>query len=334
MRNISKLVKWIDPFVAYLLGSVVLATLLPCSGGVAVLLDYMTDAAIVLLFFFHGAKLSRQSMISGMLHWKLHACILAMTYILFPAMGMVIVHCPWIALGMRSGLLYVCLLPSTVQSSIAFTSLAKGNVSAAVCAATLSNILGIFITPALVAMLMQVDGQASQVSLDMVQRIAMQLLLPFVVGHLARPWIGNWIVANKALVGSTDRCSILLVVYTVFSQAVIDGLWSKYSTYDLLSLIAISLAMLAVVFSACWWLGRRLRFVREDVIALLFCGSKKSMATGVPMASVLFGAHQVGLLILPLMIFHQVQLIVCAMMARKLAPQDNATPDGTARSPS
>jgi sodium/bile acid cotransporter 7 len=239
-------------------------------------------------------------------------------------MGMLLASAPGLAPALRSGLLYVCLLPSTVQSSIAFTSLAKGNVSAAVCAATASNILGVFLTPALVAMLMQIDGQPSQISLDMVQRIAIQLLLPFVVGHLARPWIGNWIANNKALVGATDRSSILLVVYTVFSQAVIDGLWTKYSWLDLSLLVVISIAMLAVAFVACWWISRKLRFQREDFIALLFCGSKKSMATGVPMASVLFSSHQVGVLILPLMVFHQVQLIVCAIAARRLADRIGA----------
>ena len=279
----------------------------------------MANSGIVLLFFLHGAKLSREAIVGGMLNWRLQLSTLAVTFVLFPILGLALIRIPGLDPALAAGLLYLALLPSTVQSSIAFTSMAGGNVSAAVCAATLSNLLGMFLTPLLVAIFMQVPGVRIQVSLDSVKNIAIQLLLPFVVGHLARPWIAAWIGRHKTLVGRVDRAAILLVVYTAFSAAVVAGLWSRVSVASLIVMIVISVALLVFVMSACWWIGRCLDLDREDSIALLICGSKKSLASGVPIAGTLFPATQVGLIILPLMIFHQIQLIACALIARQIA---------------
>jgi len=147
----------------------------------------------------------------------------------------------------------------------------------------------------------------------------MQLLLPFVIGHLARPWIAGWIVRHKSLVGRVDRGTILLVVYTAFSAAVVGGLWSRVSVLSLTVVMLISCGLLAFVFAVCWGTGRWIGLRREDAIVLMFCGSKKSLATGVPIAGTLFPPAEVGLVILPLMIFHQIQLIACAAIARRMA---------------
>jgi sodium/bile acid cotransporter 7 len=323
----SKATHWtrrMDPFVATLFGVVLLATLLPCQGQIASFFDYLTDAAIVLLFFLHGAKLSREAILSGMLNWRLHLATLLATFALFPLLGLGLIRLPGLDPALSAGLLYLTLLPSTVQSSIAFTAIAKGNVSAAVCAATLSNVLGMFLTPMLVATLMQVDGGNARVSMDAVWKISLQLLLPFLVGHLARPWIAAWVSHHKLLVGRVDRSSILLVVYTAFSAAVINGLWSKCSAMSLLGMGLISSFLLTVVLVLCWWMGKRIGLSREDSIVLLFCGSKKSLASGVPMAGVLFSEAEMGLILLPVMIFHQIQLIVCAIIAGKMAKASNA----------
>jgi len=326
--------KWIDPFVAILLVIVLLATLLPCSGPSADFFKILANFAIVLLFFLHGAKLSREAILGGMLNWRLHLATLSVTFALFPLLGLVLIRLPSLDPALTAGVLYLTLLPSTVQSSIAFTSIAKGNVSAAVCAATLSNILGMFITPMLVALLMQVGGTQSQVggtqshvSMVAIWKIAGQLLLPFVVGHLARPWIGAWVARHKVLVGWVDRSSILLVVYTAFSEAVIGGLWTKCSAMGLLGQFVIGSVLLSFVLVTCWWLGGRLGLSREDAIVLLFCGSKKSLVSGIPMAGVLFPPAEVGLIILPAMIFHQIQLIVCAVIARRMGePKTKKSP--------
>ncbi len=318
MGPVKKTTPLLDPFIVTLVAVVLAASILPCRGVGAVIFEWLADAGIVLLFFMHGAKLSREAVVGGMLNWRLHLATLGVTFCVFPILGLCVVKLPWLDSSLLSGLLYLSLLPSTVQSSIAFTSMAKGNVPAAVCAATLSNLLGIFITPFLVAMLMQLPGVETQVSWGAVKKIALQLLLPFIVGHLLRPVIGAWVDRNKKLVGRLDRGSILLVVYTAFSAAVIDGLWSKVSLWSLVVLFVVCCVMLSIVFATCWVLGRWLRLIREDAIVLFFCGSKKSLASGVPMAGTLFPAAQVGLIILPIMVFHQIQLIACALIARRL----------------
>ena len=319
MRTVKKLFVTMDAFVASLMVIVVVATMLPCSGMGALFFDYVTDAGIVLLFFLHGAKLSREAILGGMLHGRLHFSTLTITFVLFPILGLMLIRIPGLDPALAAGLLYLTLLPSTVQSSIAFTSIAGGNVAAAVCAATLSNLLGMFITPAMVAIFMQVPGAHAQVSLESVRNIATQLLLPFVIGHLARPWIAGWIARHKALVGQVDRGTILLVVYTAFSAAVVGGLWTRVSVLSLIVVTLISCGLLAFVLAVCWGTGRWIGLRREDAIVLMFCGSKKSLATGVPIAGTLFPPAEVGLVILPLMIFHQIQLIACAAIARRMA---------------
>lgn len=327
MINLKKALGVIDGFVAALLAVGVAASLLPCRGNGAIFFEFVTDAGIVLLFFLHGAKLSREAIVDGMLNWRLHLASLAVTFALFPILGLLLIRIPGLDPALVAGTLYLTLLPSTVQSSIAFTSIARGNVPAAVCAATLSNLFGMFITPLLVAMLMQVPGGQVHVSLDSVKNIALQLLLPFVIGHCSRPWIVGWIARHKSLVGFMDRGTILLVVYTAVSAAVVDGLWSRLSVGSLILMAILSFGLLALVLVVCWSLGPRLGLNREDSIVLLFCGSKKSLASGVPIAGTLFPAAQVGLIILPLMIFHQIQLIACAVIAKRLGEGSrNAVP--------
>lgn len=321
MRKVISFLSFFDPFVAALFAVVLVASLFPCSGRAAVLFDYAADFGIVLLFFLHGAKLSRKAILGGILHWRLHLATLMLTFGLFPALGLLLIRLPGLDPGLSAGLLYLTLLPSTVQSSIAFTSIAGGNVPAAVCGATLSNVLGIFLTPLLVATLMQVPGSQAQVSLDSVKNIALQLLLPFVVGHCVGPWLAGILSRHKSLVGRVDRGTVLLVVYTAFSASMVGGLWSRLSFQALAGIVLISCGLLTFVMVVCKILADCLALNREDSIVLFFCGSKKSLATGVPMAGTLFPATEVGLIILPLMIFHQIQLIVCAVIARRLAKQ-------------
>jgi sodium/bile acid cotransporter 7 len=216
---------------------------------------------------------------------------------------------------------YLTLLPSTVQSSIAFTALARGNVAAAVCSASLSNITGIVLTPVLVGLLIHVQGSAPGVSLGAIEAIMLQLLLPFVAGHLLRPLIAGFIDRHRKLLTPVDRSSILLVVYTAFSAAVVGGIWQRTEAIDLIVILGISVVLLALVMAANLFVARRLKLPRGDEIVLLFCGSKKSLVSGVPMAGAIFAPAQVGVIILPLMIFHQLQLIVCAFIAARYARQ-------------
>lgn len=312
----KRLAGLLDPVVIALLAVVLLASLLPARGGFARTVDVAADLGIVLLFFLHGAKLSREALRDGILNVRLHLAVLATTYVLFPLLGLGFARLP-LALGpLSAGILFLTLLPSTVQSSIAFTAVARGNVAAAVCSASFSNLLGIFITPALVALFMA-GATGHGVSWDAVRTIVLQLLVPFSAGHMLRPWIGAFVTRNRQVLSLVDRGSILLVVYVSFGAAVVEGLWYRVSPTALVVLAVLCLLMLAAVLQITAIMARRLGLPRADAIVLQFCGSKKSLATGVPMAGVLFPAAQVGIVLLPLMIFHQFQLIACAFLARK-----------------
>jgi sodium/bile acid cotransporter 7 len=326
MRHIAALIAALlrrlslDTYTLLLLGMVILASLLPASGTAAVAFGHLTTLAIGLLFFLHGAKLSREALFAGLTNWRLHLLVLACTFVMFPLLGLVLKPLALLLLtpDLYLGILFLCVLPSTVQSSIAFTAMARGNVAAAVCSASASNFLGIFLTPLLVGLLV-VRGGASGSSLDSILSIVEQLLLPFLAGQLLRPWIGPWIERHRPVLRWVDQGSILLVVYTAFSASVIEGLWQKLSAGSLVALAAFSCLLLALALGLATVASRKLGFGKEDEIAIVFCGSKKSLASGIPMAKVLFSHTALGTIILPLMLFHQIQLMVCAVLARRWA---------------
>jgi sodium/bile acid cotransporter 7 len=227
------------------------------------------------------------------------------------------------------GLLFLTLVPSTIQSSIAFTSIARGNVPAAICAGSFSSLVGIVVTPLLAAALL---GSSGGFAADSLVGIVLQLLVPFVAGQLLRPWIGGFITRHKKVLGLVDRGSILLVVYTAFSEGMVQGIWHQVSPLRLAGLLAVEAVLLAVMLTLTWYGSRALRFNREDRIAIQFAGSKKSLAAGLPMASVLFGAHA-SLAVLPLMLFHQMQLMVCAVIAKRRSRDPREGEELTAQPP-
>ena len=314
----------IDTYILLLFGMVVLASVLPVRGEAATIVGWIVKIAIALLFFLHGAKLSREAVVAGLTHWRLHLTILAFTFVMFPALGLLISKSGLLSPTLSTGMLFLCCLPSTVQSSIAFTSIGRGNVAAAVCAASASNLLGIFLTPVLVGLLMQAHGDVG--GWESIRSIIIQLLLPFIAGQLLRPWIRGWIERHKALVGQVDRGSILLVVYSAFSAAVVGGIWKTVSIPELAVLLVACMVLLAVVMAATMFGARALGFSKPDEVAIVFCGSKKSLATGVPMAGILFPGATAGVLVLPLMLFHQIQLMACSMLAQRYGarPADEA----------
>lgn len=303
-----------------LLAVVAAASIFPAQGDVAAVLKVVTMVMIGVLFFLHGAKLSRAAIIAGATHWRLHLLVLLCTFALFPVLallfkpGILLLLTPELYLG----ILFLCLLPSTVQSSIAFTAAARGNVPAAVCSASVSSLLGIFLTPLLVSVAMPASSGAGA-SLDSVLMIVYQLLLPFVAGQIARRWIGGWVDRHKSLVRGVDQGSILLVVFSAFSAAVVEGLWSRVPAAMLVNLVVVCIVLLAVVMLVVTWLARRFGFSKADEITIVFCGSKKSLATGIPLAHVLIPAASISMVVLPLMLFHQIQLIVCAVIAGRYA---------------
>lgn len=309
-----------DPFLIALVCVVALAALLPVSGQAAGAVDMLASFAIAMLFFLQGARLARETVISGFTHWRLHLLVLACTFVLFPLLGMAL-HAAMPGLlsePLWIGVLFLCALPSTVQSSIAFTSIGKGNVPAAICSATASNLFGIFITPVLVGVLLSARSD-SGIDISQIGKIVVQLLLPFIAGQILRPRIGAFVLRHKKILSITDRSSILLVVYAAFSAAVVNGVWQRLSGHDLLVLLVLDSILLALVLAITTLAARLLGFSKPDEVTIVFCGSKKTLASGVPMANVLFPGTQAGIVILPLMIFHQIQLMVCAWLAQRYA---------------
>jgi len=317
-----------DNFTLALVATVTLASLLPASGAVGAFFEKATVAVVALLFFMHGAKLSREAVIAGIGHWRLHLLVVASTFMLFPVLGLVLrpVLQPLVTPELYTGVLFLCVLPATVQSAIAFTAVARGNMAAAICSASASTLLGIVITPLLVGVVLpQASGTVQQDVLGSIGRIMLQLMLPFVAGHLLRPWIGGFIGRHAATLKYVDQGSVLLVVYTAFSAAVVGGLWRELPLPALAGLLVVCAVILGLALTATTWLARRLGFSKEDEITIVFCGSKKSLVSGVPMAKVLFPSEAAGAIVLPLMVFHQMQLMVCAVLAQRYARRPQAT---------
>ena len=319
-----------DNFSLMIIGMVVLASLAPIHGHAASIFGQLTNFAIALLFFLHGAKLSRQAVMDGLTHWRLHLCIFTATFVMFPILGLLLkpVIEPLLGHELYLGILYLALLPSTVQSSIAFTSIAKGNVPAALCSASASNIFGMFITPFLVSLFIgQSLSHHDAGSSNAVLNIVTLLLVPFVLGQICRSKLFPLIKQHGSVVKCVDQGSILMVVYAAFSEAVIEGIWHQVSVETLAGLFVVCGVLLAIAMLLIHFSSRALGFNQKDQIAILFCGSKKTLASGVPMAKIIFAGQPIGLILLPLMLFHQIQLIVCGILASRFAQRDESLDD-------
>jgi len=325
-RTVEVLAKYLfDKFLLALLAAIFLASIFPLDGAVEAMFAFATKLGVGLLFFLHGARLSHKAVWAGLLHWRLHVLVLSCTFVLFPLVGL---GAGWLipALGASPfyiGILYLCFLPSTVQSSIAFTSLARGNVAAAIVAASASNVLGVFITPLLVSVLLatSVAGE-SLISGQVFFNILLQLFFPFMVGQIVQPWWGDFLRARKDLTSIVDRTSIIMVVFLAFSEAAKGQVWQVVSWGDLGLMLAFDSILLGFVLWVSWFVAKICKFNLADRITVMFCGSKKSLASGAPMANAIFSQTplvSVGLIIVPLMLFHQIQLLACTFIAQHLS---------------
>ncbi|WP_326700926.1 bile acid:sodium symporter [Streptomyces sp. NBC_01754] len=326
----------VDPYILAIVGTVVVAVLLPVSGSGAEVAKGASTGAVALLFFLYGARLSTAETLDGLKHWRLHLTVLACTFAVFPLIGLASGGLvPYVLTPqLQEGFLFLCLVPSTVQSSIAFTSIARGNVPAAICAGSFSSLAGILLTPLLAAVLLGSSGGGF--SGESLVQIVLQLLVPFLAGQLLRRWVGGFLTRHRTVLGYVDRGSILLVVYTAFSEGMVAGIWHQVTPLRFAGLLAAEAVLLALMLTLSWYGAKWLGFGRADRIAVQFAGSKKSLAAGLPMASVLFGAHA-SLAVLPLMLFHQLQLMVCAVIAKRRSrdplPEDGAVEAPAAEAP-
>lgn len=308
----------------FLLG-MVLATILawaypePGAAGGWMHPELVTKGGVALIFFLHGLVLSFAALRAGALNWRLHGVVQACTFLLFPLLGLAITAllAARVAPELNLGVFFLCALPSTVSSSIAMTSVARGNVAGAVFNATLSSLLGIVLTPLWVAWAMQTSGEARPIG-PVIVDLLQWLVLPLALGQLARPWLGAWAVRHKSRIGLVDRFTILLLVYTSMCDSFAQGVWTGQGAGQLLVLFLVCAALFALVMVLTSLASRALGFSREDRIAAMFCGSKKTLASGVPMAKLIFGAHPgIGLILLPIMVYHPLQLIVCGVLAQR-----------------
>ncbi|HEU0196596.1 MAG TPA: bile acid:sodium symporter family protein [Nevskiaceae bacterium] len=319
-----------DPFVLLLVATIAVASLLPAEGWGVPLFSVLTKVAIAVLFFLHGAKLSRESVVAGATHWRLHLCILASTYVMFPLLAIVLrpLLAPWVTPALYAGVVYLCVVPSTVQSSIVLTAMGRGNVSAAVCSASVSNLLGVFLTPLLAALLLSTDHGG--LSWGVIGDIVSLLLVPFGLGQALQRWVAAPVKRHASIVKAMDKGMLMLIIYTAFSASVREGLWHETSPGVLAALLGVCVLLLFIALNVNRGVARLCGFAKDDEVAMVFCGSKKSLASGIPIAQVLFATHGMGALVLPLMIYHPLQLTVCTFIARHYARRPDVPPVGSA----
>jgi sodium/bile acid cotransporter 7 len=317
-----------DWFLVGMIAATMLAWAFPSAGAAGGWLhpELLTKVGVALIFFLHGVALSFDALKAGTLRWPLHLLVQSSTFLLFPLIGLALN----VALGthvspeLKLGLFFLCALPSTVSSSVALTAAARGNVAGAVFNATLSSLLGIFLTPFWIALVLKTGGHALRVGpviLDLVR----WLLLPLALGQACRPWLGRWIGRHKANISVVDRATVLVLVYTSFCDSFRDGVWSRIGVGQLWLVFGIAIALFTLVMVTMSFAANALKFPRGDKIAAMFCGSKKTLASGVPMAKLIFGAHPaLGIILLPIMIYHPLQLVICGVLAGRWAKQADA----------
>jgi sodium/bile acid cotransporter 7 len=313
----------LDGFMLGMLCALALAFIAPAPGAHGGFLhpELLNKLGVALIFFLHGLMLSFEALKSGTLRWPLHVLVQLSTFVIFPLLGLALLALlgAWIAPDLRTGIFYLCALPSTVSSSVALTASARGNVPAAVFNATLSTLLGVFVTPLWLGLALGATAHALPIG-RVILELALWLLLPLSLGQLARPWLGPFATRHRQRVALVDRATILLLVYTSFCDSVQAGIWSRYGLSPLyLTLVACSV-LLTTLLTFTHLASRSLGLPIEDRITAMFCGSKKTLASGVPLARLIFGAHPgLGMMLLPIMIYHPLQLLVCGVLAGRWA---------------
>lgn len=315
---VARIVSGVDPLVRLLLLAILLASLVPVTGEGRVIARAISDGAIFLLFLLNGLRLPRHEVRAGIGNWRFLVPLGLWCFVAMGAVGWLLWHIGFTVLPehVALGLLFLGILPSTVQSATAYSSLAGGNVATSVVAAAVINVAGVFVTAPLLALL--AGTAATGIDIGGLERIALILLLPFALGQAAQGWAGGWIKGHRPLVSWMDRGSIAIAVYVAFSGAVEQGLWSLVGPGQWAALLALVALFLALGFGGAWLLGGAIGLARPERISFLFAGAQKSIALGAPLASVLFPPAVAGLLLLPVLVYHLLQLVLSAPLANRL----------------
>lgn len=330
MSIVAKLKK--EWFLAGMVVAIVLATITSPLGKTDgwIHLDKLTGIGVAIVFFLHGLGLSPKAIKEGVSNWKLHIYIQAATFVVYPLLWLILGDAllAYLPAALAFGFCYLFVLPSTISSSVAMTSVGKGNVPGAIFNASLSSVLGVFITPLLIQLFMGFEGVALDLMASIIS-IGKLLLLPMIAGQLLRPFLLLWVNKHKAVVNKIDKYVILLIVYNAFCDSVANGIWSDFSVTMLAGSIVLCSVILLIMVHTIQWGARKTGFDLPDEVAAVFCGTKKTLAAGVPMAKVIFGADpNLGMILLPIMLYHPIQIFYCALLANRYARRSES---GTAQ---
>ena len=316
----------IDPLVRLLLLAIVLASVLPVTADWRPVAQGISNGAVFLLFLLNGLRLPRADVIKGIGHVRFLAPLVVWCFgaMALAGWGLSVTFGGWLPPLVALGFLYLGTLPSTVQSATAYTSLAGGNVASSVVAAALLNILGVFLTAPLFSAL--AGSESAPFDLAALQKVSLILLLPFLLGQILQNRFGTLVREHRMAATWMDRTAIAIAVYVAFSGAVEEGLWNRVHPAEWTALLVGVALLLVYAFAGAWLLGGLLALGRGERIAFLFSGGQKSIAMGAPLAAVLFPAGTAGLVLLPVLVYHLLQLVLSAPIASRLAPLPDRAP--------
>lgn len=281
--------------------------------------ELLTKLGIAVVFYLNGLSLSIAAMHDGLKRWRAHLLIQGATFLIFPLLGLLVLKLTggFIPGDLQTGFFYLCALPSTVSSSVALTVAARGNVPVAVFNATLSSLIGVVLTPMWIALILGQSGQDFEL-MPVIVDLLKWLVLPLVAGLCSRPLLAAWASRHKKRLQIVDRLTILMLVYTSFADSVKEGIWSNYGPLVVIETILGAALFFTLAFWIIRLIARALKMPMEEEIAVMFCGSKKTLASGVPMAHLIFGTNPaLGLILMPIMIYHPLQLAIGGVLAQR-----------------
>lgn len=322
-------VSWVrsNGFLLALIGAVIAAFVFPDGGARGGLIDpdLINNGGIALILFLQGLSLAYEKIRSGAGNWRLHLVIQSFTFVIFPLVGLAlnwIVPSLWTSepQAIRDGFLFLCVLPSTISTSVVLTAVARGNTPGALFNAAASNILGVIFTPFLVHLLMKGTGQASSDFGPLLIKIMMLTLLPFGVGMILRPFVRDWADRSKPWFTRISNAVIVFIVYAAFCDSVKEDVWHRHGAEVTLLTVLVVVLLFVGISLLVHWTCQWLKLSREDAIAAYFCSVKKTLAMGVPLAVLIFGSgDELSLILLPVMLYHPLQLFVNGVLANRWA---------------
>ena len=311
----------VDKFVLAIIAFVFLAWLFPqpAGGHSGIILDHISTTGISLIFFFYGLRLSSEKIKLGLKNWKLHILVQTTTFFLFPLI--VLLLYPFIQNEQQEilwlGLFFLAAVPSTVSSSVIMVSIGKGNIPGAIFNASISGIIGIIVTP----LWMGVFIQQTQPGFDFTEvyfRLVLGIILPVIIGVIMQRRLYSFALKYSRELSTFDKSVILLIVYRSFATSFNDAVFKSVGIIDLTILVIIVVVLFFLLYGLVYAFSALLKFKREDKITALFCGSQKSLVHGTVFANILFaGFHAAGLILIPLMLFHSLQIFVISIIAAR-----------------